>query len=252
LKTPIINIQEAQILYTAMYKANTLPKILRTAPPYPVCMLLLDMPETHGGVVIQRVASDESAISISTYLSLPHKDVFWLSTLKFENKVDSRSFEEIHSSSTGVAGDDLLKNFNFWEPLMVRLENIAIFSLNLMNCKNIKYIPYDPNENLSRQVKHQMERKNQEPYLKYEILEIQPMNAHMTIQNRPKNEPQNNQRLHTVRGHFKTFTPEHPLFGRLTGTYWWGDCVKGNAEIGLLEKDYRIQIDPAIIRKLEV
>lgn len=45
---------------------------------------------------------------------------------------------------------------------------------------------------------------------------------------------------HRVRGHFKTFTPEKPLFGKLTGTYWWGWQVRGNAKNGIVETDYSL------------
>jgi hypothetical protein len=49
--------------------------------------------------------------------------------------------------------------------------------------------------------------------------------------------------LHICRGHFKTFTPDAPLFGKLTGTYWWADHVRGAAELGEVDKDYRLVID---------
>jgi hypothetical protein len=47
-------------------------------------------------------------------------------------------------------------------------------------------------------------------------------------------------RLHTVRGHFATYTPEAPLFGKLTGTFWRPWHLSGNPERGVVESDYRI------------
>ena len=35
------------------------------------------------------------------------------------------------------------------------------------------------------------------------------------------------QALHICRGHFKTFTDIAPLFGKLRGTYWWADHIRG-------------------------
>lgn len=46
--------------------------------------------------------------------------------------------------------------------------------------------------------------------------------------------------VHRVRGHFKTFTPERPLLGRHTGTYWWGWQVRGNPEHGTIISDYKL------------
>lgn len=47
--------------------------------------------------------------------------------------------------------------------------------------------------------------------------------------------------LHTVRGHFKTYTNEAPLFGSRTGTYWWGWQARGNREIGTIEHVYDVK-----------
>lgn len=48
-------------------------------------------------------------------------------------------------------------------------------------------------------------------------------------------------RMHTVRGHFKTFTKERPLLGRATGTYWWGWQVRGNPARGVSVTDYNVK-----------
>ena len=47
-------------------------------------------------------------------------------------------------------------------------------------------------------------------------------------------------RLHTVRGHFATYTPEAPLFGKLVGTYWRPWHLSGNPERGVIESDYKL------------
>lgn len=43
-----------------------------------------------------------------------------------------------------------------------------------------------------------------------------------------------------VRGHFKTYTEEAPLFGKLTGTFWVPSHARGDASLGLAEKDYNL------------
>ncbi len=46
--------------------------------------------------------------------------------------------------------------------------------------------------------------------------------------------------LHMVRGHFKTYTPEKPLFGRMTGTYWWAHHLRGDESAGVVHHDYEV------------
>lgn len=47
--------------------------------------------------------------------------------------------------------------------------------------------------------------------------------------------------LHWVRGHFKTYSPDRPLFGRLSGTYWWHPHLAGDVSNGVTIKDYRVE-----------
>lgn len=48
--------------------------------------------------------------------------------------------------------------------------------------------------------------------------------------------------LHLVRGHFKTYTADAPLFGKTTGTYWWSHFVAGNPSRGMRTADYEIDL----------
>lgn len=55
-----------------------------------------------------------------------------------------------------------------------------------------------------------------------------------------KGVPLSHNRVHLCRGHFKEYTTEHPLFGRLTGLYWWQPHVRGQNKDGIVMKDYKI------------
>jgi len=46
--------------------------------------------------------------------------------------------------------------------------------------------------------------------------------------------------LHLVRGHFKTYSAERPLFGKYVGTYWHQAHTRGNIEAGEVAKDYEV------------
>lgn len=43
--------------------------------------------------------------------------------------------------------------------------------------------------------------------------------------------------LHVCRGHFKNYN-DKPLFGRITGTYWWRPQLRGDAKQGAVVKEY--------------
>lgn len=46
--------------------------------------------------------------------------------------------------------------------------------------------------------------------------------------------------LHSCRGHFKTYTPERRLFGKYIGTFWIPPHMRGNAEVGIVQKEYEV------------
>lgn len=48
-------------------------------------------------------------------------------------------------------------------------------------------------------------------------------------------------RMHLMRGHFKTYTKENPLLGKHTGTWWWSPTVRGDATVGHVIKEYEVQ-----------
>lgn len=48
--------------------------------------------------------------------------------------------------------------------------------------------------------------------------------------------------LHICRGHFATYSDDHPLFGKHTGKFWRPAHIRGHAESGVVTKDYSLQI----------
>ena len=46
--------------------------------------------------------------------------------------------------------------------------------------------------------------------------------------------------IHWVRGHFKAYTAEQPLFGQHTGLYWWHPHLAGQARERRIEKAYNL------------
>jgi hypothetical protein len=112
-----------------------------------------------------------------------------------------------------------------------------------MHCKNVDVRPVLPPERVSR--KH--ERRHGHPLTRYYVLDVQPMRRVLDregdAQARGLREA-----LHICRGHFKTYTEDAPLFGKRVGTYWWESRVRGTADEGVIQKDYRVRLDHGLGR----
>lgn len=142
--------------------------------------------------------------------------------------------------------EDLIKSKYKWEGIGNHLDSEwewishtlrAIECLFLfLNCKNIstekKYPPKSLNKKRIKQGK--------QPLFTYHTLVVNPMSEKK--RNDGTHEPTGiKQRLHFCRGHFKEYTAEAPLFGKLTGLYWWQPMVRGNKELGIIHKDYEVR-----------
>ena len=113
----------------------------------------------------------------------------------------------------------------------------ALLTVSFMHCKNVDLVPSDPSPALSR--KHQ--RQTGRSLTRYYTLDITPMRKVLSGEGLAQ-ENGLPLALHICRGHFKTFTDIAPLFGKLRGTYWWADHIRGDQQDGRIEKDYRVRI----------
>jgi hypothetical protein len=46
--------------------------------------------------------------------------------------------------------------------------------------------------------------------------------------------------LHICRGHFRTYTPDKPLFGKVTGTIFVPMHARGSAQEGIVVQNYKV------------
>jgi hypothetical protein len=111
--------------------------------------------------------------------------------------------------------------------------------LLLMSCKNISTEVIKAPEALNKK-----RRKNG----KQEIFDYHVLNVVVPSKKqgyRESTEPLSHVRIHLCRGHFKEYTADHPLFGKLTGRYWWQPHVRGQNKDGIVMKDYAIKTKEA-------
>lgn len=140
------------------------------------------------------------------------------------------------------------EHYMFYSSRVSELLYAALLGVSFMHCKNVTLDEFEPTGKLSRA----FERRHGRPLTRHWTLDIEPMK---TVLARDGDIERRGLRhaVHICRGHFKSFTSEAPLFGKLTGTYWWMDHVRGDSDLGMIDKDYRIRIaDAGLGRPYEV
>jgi hypothetical protein len=104
--------------------------------------------------------------------------------------------------------------------------------LSFLSCKNIGTEKHYPPEALNKKrLKH-----HKQPLFTYHTLLLKPVGK------KQESIPRHlwNNRIHFCRGHFKTYTEKNPLFGRITGRFWWQPAVRGRSREGVVMKDYKL------------
>lgn len=153
-----------------------------------------------------------------------------------------RDIEEALEGGTptdGGCADIPLHGCSEWtefEKFVFSLVEPVLYSIALLNCKNISTVERHPDQKLSRA----FQQRHGEPLHKYHVLTINPglSKSYDNTEKRERHEtllPH-----HLVRGHFKTYSPEKPLLGRFFGRFFWSPHARGDKKNGTVEKDYRV------------
>lgn len=124
--------------------------------------------------------------------------------------------------------------------VITSLTRPALLALSFLHCKNVTVTQQRPPDWQQKAA----QKKHGRPLVTYHVLNIEPMKTVL----RTEGDIEHNglkKALHICRGHFKTFTPDKPLFGKVTGTYWWQPHVRGSAEVGVTLKDYNVKTPKA-------
>ena len=91
----------------------------------------------------------------------------------------------------------------------------------------------------TRQQRRHAQRKDNITLQEHYILKVTTPTPQRRYPPRSKQQPVF-KRQHSVRGHFRFYTEEAPLFGRIAGAVWVPSHQRGNAGSGAIEKDYQI------------
>lgn len=125
-----------------------------------------------------------------------------------------------------------------------QLVSPALLAVCFLHCRNVsqRVVAHDPGIDRARA------RRGRRPLTRYKVLRIEPMTEVLTTEGDAIGDGLAHA-LHICRGHFKTYQ-ERPLFGKLRGTWWWTDHVRGAIEAGILDKDYLVDSPTASPREV--
>lgn len=107
----------------------------------------------------------------------------------------------------------------------------AIHAMALLSCRNVTTSEIRPPRAANR---HAI-RTEGVALCSYRVVQIQ-MKKSTHSESRQTG---NHRPLSICRGHFKTYD-EKPLLGKIKGTWWWQDHVRGDYEYGVIAKDYEV------------
>ena len=113
---------------------------------------------------------------------------------------------------------------------------VFLHTISLLHCKNIQ----TEDMSISRQQRRQYEQKTGLPINIVKTLVLKPMGTHGGGDSGLVRSP-GLLRYHLMRGHFKEYSEDAPLFGKYTGRYWWGSAMRGNPNRGRVEKEYQVK-----------
>jgi hypothetical protein len=115
-----------------------------------------------------------------------------------------------------------------WSPF-----HILGLGISFCHCKNVRRVEAEADAG------ERWHRRTHVPRVKFYTLEINPMREVLRREGRC-DEVGIGRALHICRGHFATYSPEHPLFGKYVGTFWRPDHVRGSAGAGEVHKRYQV------------
>lgn len=112
-----------------------------------------------------------------------------------------------------------------------------MYAISLLNCKNTSLVAAEYDRATKRRA-----IKRKVPSVIFKQLHVKPMGrkAQPAQQGEPSGEYLK-RRLHICRGHFKDYRAGGGLFGRYKGLYWWSQQLRGDADQGIVVKDYIVE-----------
>ena len=241
----LIDLTEKQLAHKKIF-SNEYSKYSRS--PYE--FIWLDWSKRKNEIATQKagctiISGKDNKIAVTPYVQISIPDIgdIWhpgIVTLLFTIGEGAETFIHQNTKKWFENNSKPKEDFNglvrVCEEMSIRASYVAEAFLLLINCKNISTEKSYPPEALNKK----RVRQGKQPLFTYHTLVVNPVST--KHRKNGQHEPTGiKQRLHFCRGHFKEYTQDAPLFGKLTGLYWWQPMVRGNKELGIVHKDYEVK-----------
>ena len=228
-------------------------KMGATRPPFDEVWMEAEIPKSpegnplaialSGGRLAERVgwciSTVGSEVSAGLYFSLGQKVfgpvVCCIWNMDEVGCIDSKI--ELHPTEIyGWMHEDITLKFQHW-CIDVCLPTLT-YALAFLNCKNVKQAQIEPNSKLSKRWR----KKTGKPLSRYHVLTVgRTYDAKRErVETHREGSEGHRKAQHITRGHFRTYTPEKPLFGHWHGTLWVASHVRGSKEEGVVSKSYKL------------
>jgi ribosomal protein S14 len=106
-----------------------------------------------------------------------------------------------------------------------------------MHCRNIAINVVAPPPKLAKAAR----KRHGVPLVRFRTINIEPMRQVLRTEGR-SHETGIKRALHICRGHFRTYSEEKPLFGRVSGTFFIPAHARGSASEGVVVPQYAVDV----------
>ena len=131
-------------------------------------------------------------------------------------EMSKQAFREVNEFAPEHAGAVIDLPEQDWKNFIQHQIGAMAALFALMNCRNIISDRVSPDRKLQRS----RCKSGKIPLYNFSALKMKPMG---------KNGSEAARAIHWVRGHFKEYTPDKPLFGKIVGLFWWEPHLAGAA-----------------------
>lgn len=131
-------------------------------------------------------------------------------------EMSNQAFQEVNQFEPEHAGAIIDLPEQDWKNFIQHQVGAMAAMFALMNCKNVVRETVSPDRKLQRA----RQKSGKIPLYHFSTLKTKPIG---------RNGGDGTRAIHWVRGHFKEYTPEKPLFGKIAGLFWWEPHLVGAA-----------------------
>lgn len=235
----VISVDEGrEILRKFVEDLDKHPELFRA--PFSECIFRYSIPSKPGSTY--HVKLSEDSLSLDNGLKRMRLDLTarpsWISSDSDDGFLFQINYNSIgeRDSRFSVAqiidGQPVKVHQDEWY-LVIVLCLPVIKGIIMLNCRNVRLVP-EPKSGLKELLnRHSKKQKIVYKVLVVDLMKPKTKSDHESIETGIKKS------LHICRGHFRTYTTEKPLFGRLIGTYFIPAHMRGTSDVGIIEKDYK-------------